>query len=243
MHTWRGWRSGAGAGGQKKPKIYVKNRFPCAPGLLPLPRSLQARTLSFNSPQCYQVMMTTLVLLCLWLSYLHPGLSFFFFFPFDHILGTLSLISLVFQGRPACLLKLLINTEAPTQTPLCASFLTYAIEWIGEKKKQGVRSRRWYCAEKWPRYHQIGRSSTSAAVGGLCVGNVTLCQSLRCFLDVSWLKIKTPGASWCSSKSQAGGPGSLVLFSFFSGGYSVRFCALPWRIRTTPVKPCRLPNQ
>lgn len=175
-------------GKKKKKKIYVKYRFPCAPGLLPPPRRLQARTLSFNSLQCYQVMMTTLVLLCLGLSWLHIAYiqacpRNFFFPPSGHILGTLSLIILVFQGRPACLLKLLINTEAPTQTPLCASFLTYPTEW---GKKQGERSRRWYCAEKWPRYHQIGRSSTSAAVGGLCVGNVTLCQSLRCVLDVSW---------------------------------------------------------
>ena len=49
-------------------KIYVKYRFPCAPGLLLPPRRLQARTLSSNSLQCYQVMMTTLVLLCLGLS-------------------------------------------------------------------------------------------------------------------------------------------------------------------------------
>lgn len=228
-------------GKKKKKKIYVKYRFPCAPGLLPPPRRLQARTLSFNSLQCYQVMMTTLVSLCLGLSWLHIAYiqacpRNFFFPPSGHILGTLSLIILVFQGRPACLLKLLINTEAPKQTPLCASFLTYPTEWGkktgGEKQEVILRREVAPLPPNWPKQHQC---CSGWFVCWKChaLSKPPVCS--RCFV----IKIKTPGASWCSTKSQTGARDRF----FFSEGYSVRFCALPWRIRTTPVKPCRLPNQ
>ena len=150
-------------------KIYVKYRFPCAPGLLLPPRRLQARTLSSNSLQCYQVMMTTLVLLCLGLSWLHIAniqacprnlffILFFFLSFWPHFGHPLTNYSRFSGTPPACLLKLLINTEPPTQTPLCASFLTYPSEW-GEKtrgEKQEVILRREVAPlpPNWPKQHQ-----------------------------------------------------------------------------------------